>query len=87
MTYKLHYWNTNATGQDENDFESLHLMGIYFAKQGMMNTWKYKMAFGLEWIEDFGNEDKGIGSGSDQIGPFAGIALMPGGGLILIPLV
>lgn len=33
------------------------------------------------------NEEKGIGSGSDQISPFVGIALKPGGGLVLIPLV
>lgn len=87
MTYELHYWDTDVTGQDESDFESLHLKAIYFPKQGMLNTWKYRMAVGLEWIEDFGNEDKGIGSGSDQIAPLAGIALMHGGGLILIPLV
>ncbi len=45
------------------------------------------MAVGVEWIQDFGNEDKGIGSGSDQIAPLVGIALMPGGGTVLIPLV
>ena len=87
VIYQLHYWHTDVTGQDENDFESLHLLGIYFPKQGMLGTWKYRMAVGVEWIEDFGNEDKGIGSGSDQIAPLAGIALMPGGGTVLIPLV
>jgi hypothetical protein len=41
----------------------------------------------VEWILSFDNEDKGIGSGSDQIAPLFGIALMPGGGLVLVPLV
>ena len=87
MTYELHYWDTDVTGQNEDDFESLRLKGIYFPKQGMLGTWKYKLAFGVEWIEDFGNEDKGIGSGSDQIAPLVGMAFMPGSGLVLIPLV
>lgn len=87
ITYKLHYWDTDVTGQDEDDFESLHLTALYFPKQGQVSTWKYKMAIGLEWIEDFGNEDKGIGSGSDQIAPLFGVAFMPGGGTVLIPLV
>ena len=87
MIYQLHYYDTDVTGQDEDDFESLHLIGLYFPKQGMLGTWKYKMAVGAEWIEDFGNEDKGIGSGSDQIAPLVGVALMPGGGTVLIPFV
>ena len=87
LIYQLHYWDTDATGQDESDWESLHLIGLYFPKQGKLSTWKYRMAVGVEWIQDFGNEDKGIGSGSDQIAPLAGIALMPGGGTVLIPLV
>ena len=86
LIYELHYWDTDVTGQDESDWESLHVKGIYFPKQGVLSTWKYKMAVGAEWIQDFGNEDKGIGSGSDQIAPLVGIALMPGGGTILIPL-
>lgn len=87
MIYKLHYWDTDVTGQDENDFESLHLTAIYFPKQGVLGSWKYRMAVGAEWVEDFGNEDKGIGSGADQIAPLVGIALMSGGGTVLIPLV
>jgi len=87
LKYQLHYWDTDVTGSSENDWESLHLMPIYFPKQGEWGAWKYKLAFGAEWIVDFGNEDKGIGSGSDQIAPLVGIALIPGGGLILVPLV
>jgi len=85
--YELHYWDTDVTGSSESDWESLHLKPIYFPKQGKWGAWKYKLAIGAELIVDFGNEKKGIGSGSDQIAPLAGIALMPGGGLVLVPLV
>lgn len=87
LKYEIHYWDTDLTGSSENDWSSLHLKPIYFPKQGQLGNWKYKLAVGVEWIVDFGNEDKGIGSGSDQIAPLAGIALMPGGGLVLVPLV
>jgi hypothetical protein len=33
-----------------------------------VGAWKYKVAIGGELIMDFGHEEKGIGSGSDQIG-------------------
>ncbi len=39
-----------------------------------------------EWIVGFGNEDKGIGSGSDQIAPLVGVALVKGG-TVVVPLV
>ncbi|MHC4741316.1 MAG: hypothetical protein ACYS8Z_05365 [Planctomycetota bacterium] len=86
LKYELHYWHTDVTGSDENDFESLHIKPIYFPKQGKWCSYKYKSAIGLEWIEDFDNRDKGIGTGSDIISPFVGIALMKGD-TILIPLV
>ena len=47
---------------------------------------KYRVAIGLDWIIDLGDQDKGIGSGSDQVAPFAGIA-MGIGGVMWIPLV
>ena len=87
LKYELHYWDTDVTGSSENDWESFHLKPIYFPKEGKFGTWKYRLAVGVEWILDFGNEDKGIGSGSDQIAPLFGVALMPGGGLVLVPLV
>jgi hypothetical protein len=87
LKYELHYWDTDVTGSSESDWESLHVKPIFFPKEGKLGTWKYRMAVGVEWILDFGNEDKGIGSGSDQIAPLFGIALMPGGGLVLVPLV
>jgi len=77
-----------VTGSRESDWESLHLKPIYFPKQfsGELGNWKYKWAVGAELAIDFGNEDKGIGSGSDQIAPFAGIALTRGN-TVLVPLV
>jgi len=85
LKYELNYWDTDVTGSSEGDFESLHLKPIYFPTQGEMGSWKYKLALGLEWIVDFGNQDKGIGSGSDQLGPFVGLALTKGN-TVLIPL-
>lgn len=87
IKYELHYWETNVTGRSEDGFEKLSLKGIYFPKEGAWGTWKYRLAVGLEWILDFDNDDKGIGSGSDQLAPFVGVALLPRPGTILIPLV
>ena len=87
LRYELHYWDTDVTGSSESDFESLHLKPIYFPKEGELGSWKYRLAVGAELIVDFGNEDKGIGSGSDQIAPLFGIALMPREGTVLVPLI
>ncbi len=88
LKYELHYWDTDVTGSSENDWESLHLKPIYFPEKwvGELGAWKYKVAIGGELIMDFGNEDKGIGSGSDQIGPLVGVAMVRGN-TVLIPLV
>ena len=85
LKYELHYWDTDVTGSNENDWESLHLKPIYFPTQGEWGSWKYKLAVGAEWIVGFGNEDKGIGTGSDQIAPLVGVALVKGG-TVLVPL-
>ncbi len=86
LKYELHYWDTDVTGSNENDWESLHLKPIYFPKQGEWGSWKYKLAIGVEWLVDFGNEDKGIGSGSDQIAPLVGLALVRDK-TVLVPIV
>jgi hypothetical protein len=88
LKYELHYWDTDVTGSSENGFETLHLKAIYFptGAKGDWGSWKYKLAVGAEWIVGFGNEDKGIGSGSDQIAPLAGIALVKGD-TVVVPLV
>ena len=53
---------------------------------GIFGEWKYKTAVGGELVVDFGHEDKGIGSGSDTLSPFIGIALGQGN-TMLVPLV
>lgn len=86
LIYELHYWDTDIIGSSESGFEALHLKPIYFPKQGKLGGWKYKLAIGTEWILDFGNDDRGIGSGSDQIAPLVGVALVRGG-TVVVPLV
>jgi hypothetical protein len=84
--YELHYSITDVTGSWQNGFESLRLKPIWFPTQGVWGSWNYRLAIGLEWIVEFGNESKGIGSGSDQLAPLVGLALA-NGGTVLIPLV
>ncbi len=86
IKYELHYWETDVTGSSESDFESFHLKPIYFPTQGEWGSWKYKLAVGAEWIVGFGNEDEGIGTGSDQIAPLVGLAFVKGD-TVLVPLV
>ena len=87
IKYELHYWETNATGRSEQDWEALSLKGIYFPMEGALGTWKYRAAIGLEWVLDFNHQAKGIGSGADILSPFVGVALLPRPGTTLIPLV
>jgi hypothetical protein len=87
VKYEVHYWETNVTGRSEHDWEKLVLKPIYFPNEGTWGTWKYRLAVGLEWTLDANNDDKGIGSGSDQLSPFVGAALVPRPGTTLIPLV
>ena len=84
--YELHYWNTDVIGSRESGLETLHLKPIYFPTQGEWGSWKYKVALGLEWIVGFGNEDDGIGTGSDQLAPFGGLAFVKGN-TVLVPLI
>ena len=88
LKYEIHYWDTDVTGSSESDWESLHLKPIYFPETmvGKLGSWKYKVAIGGELILDAGNEDKGIGSGSDQIGPLVGVAMVREN-TVLVPLV
>jgi hypothetical protein len=86
LKYELHYWSTDATDRDENDWESLHLKLIYFAKNGTWGDRPYRLAVGAEWIKDFRHHDKGIGSGADQLAPLVGVALKMGDAT-LVPLV
>jgi hypothetical protein len=75
-----------VTGSSESDFETFVLKPIYYPTKGEWGSWKYTLAVGAEWVVSFGNEDKGIGTGSDQIAPLAGLALVKGN-TVLVPLV
>ncbi len=88
LKYELHYWDTDVTGSSESDWESLHLKPIYFPETmvGKLGSWKYKVAIGGELILDPGNEDKGIGSGSDQVAPLFGMAFVRDS-TVLVPIV
>ncbi len=88
IKYELHYWETNLTGSSEQGFESTVLKAIYFPKDIAGEDGRnYRLAAGIDWIVDHGDEDKGIGSGSDQLAPFLGVAIAYQSGLTLIPLV
>jgi len=86
LKYELHYWETDISGDSENNLESANLKSIYFPTEGSWGEVKYRVALGLDWIVDLGEQDKGIGAGSDQLAPFAGIA-MGIGGTMWIPLI
>jgi hypothetical protein len=90
IKYELHYWETDLSGNSEQHLESSTIKAIYFPKEGKVDNRSfkgYRLAVGFDWIVDHGDEDKVIGSGSDQIAPFVGIALGYESGLVLIPLV
>jgi hypothetical protein len=87
IKYEAHYWDTDVTGNSEQDWESFHLKGIYFPKEGKWGETPYRVATGLEWIKSSDNAELGIGGDSDLISPFFGLALQAGDNLTLIPLV
>ncbi|MCP4765721.1 MAG: hypothetical protein GY875_05560 [Gammaproteobacteria bacterium] len=90
IKYELHYWETDLTGSSEQGLESSLIKAIYFAKDAKVENRSfagYRVAVGLDWAVDLGDEDKGIGTGSDTIGPFVGLALGYESGMTLIPLV
>lgn len=86
LKYELHYWDTDVTGSNEKDWESLLIKPIFFVSEGVKNDMKYRLAVGFDWTHDFDNKDKGIG-GSSTIGPFIGLALGLSETTTLIPLV
>lgn len=89
LKYELHYNSTDVTGSRETDFEKANIKAIFFPAQGRISdTWGYRTAVGLEWVKDLGNGEGGIGTGSDQLAPLAGIAFANADtGTTLIPLV
>jgi hypothetical protein len=77
FNFELHYGLTNRTGRQENDWESLVLKPIFFPKDvNLSDRFGLRLAAGVELAIDFGNDDKGIGAGSDVIAPLVGTAVM-----------
>ncbi len=75
LAFEVHYWSTNITGTTNDNWERLVLRPIYFVKDAKLNeTWKMRIATGVEFSFDADNADEGIGSGSDQIAPLLGFA-------------
>lgn len=86
LKYELHYWETNVTGSSDSGFETFHLKPLYFPTQGTWGDWKWKSVIGAEWIVGFGNEDDGIGFGSDQVAGLTGLSFSKGG-TVVVPLI
>ncbi len=87
LKYELHYWQTDVTGRDESDWESALVKLLYFPKEGKLDSGKpYRVTVGFDYIVDLGDEDKGTGSGADEIAPLAGVAISVSEKLVLIPL-
>ena len=91
VKYELHYWETDLSGRSEQGLESSTLKFIYFPKDVKVEDRSflgYRLAVGLDWIVDLNDdEDEAIGSGSDQLAPFVGVALGYESGRTLIPLI
>jgi hypothetical protein len=87
LKFELHYWDTDVTGSDENDWQSLVIKPIFFVNEGQTEAFKYRVAVGLDWVHDFDNDDKGIGGGSSTIAPFVGVAMGITEQTTLIPLI
>lgn len=89
LKYELHYNTTDITGTQQSGIEKLNAKLLYFPSQTSLNdSWGLKTTVGIEWILDGGNVDKGIGTGSDQFAPLAGLAFSnKNTGLTLIPLI
>lgn len=89
LIYEAHYWSTDITGSNQDDWERVSLKPIWFVKDSKLgDNWKTRVALGGEWILDADNADQGIGSGSDQIAPLFGVAFTnTKSKLTLIPLI
>ena len=76
IIYDISYSQTDRSGEDEADFETLAISPVYYGFDGKLSEkWYFRSNFGFDWTYDFGNEDKGIGSGADSIGPRIGFGL------------
>jgi len=87
LKYELHYWDTDISGTDEKHLESTLVKLIYFPKDGKLQNIPYRLAVGTEIKFDLGDEEKGIGDGSDLASLFVGITLGLTPDLTMVPLI
>ena len=60
LKYELHWWDTDISGDDENDWERALLKLIYFPKEGKLKKSEkpYRLAVGLDWVCGSGRSGK-----------------------------
>ncbi|MCZ6834929.1 MAG: hypothetical protein O7G85_04075 [Planctomycetota bacterium] len=89
LVYEVHYFFTDITGSDEDNWESIHIKPIWFpVDKKLSDEWMMRVAVGAEYIHSFDNVDQGIGFDSEIIAPLFGLAFAkPSQRLTLIPLV
>jgi hypothetical protein len=76
LNIEAHYWETNVTGESERDWEQISLKPVYLLDDKPIDdAWVMRLGGGLEYIHDFDNRDKGIGSGADQVAPLFGASI------------
>lgn len=84
VTNELHYFVTDFSGDNESDFESLRIKGIYLSDPFKWGDVGGKIALGAEWIKDLGDINKGIGSGADILAPLVGAGwTLPNGDFVI----
>jgi len=77
LNLELHYAYTDVTRSNERDWQSVHVRPVWFVLDKLVaEGWGMRVAAGAEYVRDFSNEDKGIGTGSDLIGPLLGLGFM-----------
>lgn len=86
IKYELHYQQNEFSGQSEQHLESALAKAIWFVKEGKKTNYGYRLALGLDWQVDLGDQEKAIGSGSDTLAPFIGYAMGFNNGVTVIPL-
>jgi len=86
LTYELNYWDTDITGRGTSGLESFKTKYINLTP-GQLGNVRYKFALGAELSFDLGDQDDGIGTGTDTIAPLIGAGWSLGEKDLLITLV
>ncbi len=78
FAYEVNYVDSDYFGQDHQDVSNLELSWAHIFDDGELGGVKYKWGAGFEWNKNFGDRDKGTGSGADLLTPQAGIGWLLG---------